>query len=56
MVEYVKNCKSKLKETFIVHGDEEQSECFKNNLEKLNIRVRIPAKDEVVLLSGEKQR
>jgi len=52
LVEYVKNCRGKLKKVFIVHGDEEQSQVLRTNLKKHNIKVSIPAKDETVFLSS----
>ncbi|MBU0709361.1 MAG: MBL fold metallo-hydrolase [Candidatus Omnitrophica bacterium] len=51
LVEYVKKCRGRLKEVFIVHGEEEQSEVLKSNLKKLNFKVRIPVKNETVHLS-----
>jgi len=52
LVEYVKSCRGRLKKVFIVHGDEEQSQVLRTNLKKFNIKAQIPAKDEVVFLSG----
>ena len=51
LVEYVKSCRGKLKEIFIVHGDQEQSDALKKNLKKTNFKTRIPAKDEIVSLN-----
>ena len=51
LLEYVKKCQGKLKEVFIVHGEEEQSNVLRTNLKKLNLKVRVPAKDEIVYLS-----
>ncbi|MBU1112716.1 MAG: MBL fold metallo-hydrolase [Candidatus Omnitrophica bacterium] len=52
LVEYAKNCRGRLKQVFIVHGEEEQSEVLRTNLKKLNLKVSIPAKDETVFLSA----
>ncbi len=51
LVDYVKKCRGKLKEVFIVHGEKEQANVLRTNLKKLNLKVRVPAKDEVVYLS-----
>jgi len=52
LVEYAAACSEKLKQIFIVHGDPEQSEILRENLKaKLNIKPRIPAKDEEIYLS-----
>jgi len=52
LVAYAKNCRGKLKQIFIVHGEEEQSKVLRTNIKKLNIKTQIPAKDEVVFLSS----
>lgn len=54
LAEYVKNCRGKLKQVFIVHGEEEQWEVLRTNLKKLNLKVRVPAKNETVFLSSRK--
>ncbi|MFH1876381.1 MAG: MBL fold metallo-hydrolase [Candidatus Omnitrophota bacterium] len=51
LVEYVKNFDDTLKKVFIVHGDEEQSEVLRTNLKKINLKVQVPAKDEIVFLA-----
>lgn len=51
LLDYVKKCRGKLKEVFIVHGEEEQSDVLRTNLKKLNLKVNVPAKNEVVYLS-----
>lgn len=52
LVEYVKNCGPKLKQVFIVHGEKEQSQVLRGNLKKLNLKVRVPPKNETVFLSS----
>jgi metallo-beta-lactamase family protein len=52
LVEYVKRCRGRLKEVFIVHGEEEQSEVLRGNLKKLNLKVRVPARGDTVYLSS----
>ncbi len=52
LVEYVKNCRGKLRKVFIVHGDENQSEILRNNLKKLNLKPRIPSRNEVIFLKS----
>jgi len=54
LAEYVRKCGRTLKEVFIVHGEEEQSNILRNNLKKLNLKVRVPAKNETVFLSTRK--
>lgn len=54
LVEYVKSCREKLKQVFIVHGDEDQSEALRKNLKDLDIKCRIPARGEVVYLQAPK--
>ncbi|MBU2541233.1 MAG: MBL fold metallo-hydrolase [Candidatus Omnitrophica bacterium] len=54
LVQYAKQCRGKLKEVFIVHGEESQSEVLRTNLKRLNLKVRIPAKNETVYLSSRK--
>lgn len=54
LAEYVRRCGRTLKEVFIVHGEKEQSDVLRNNLKKLNLKVRIPAKNEIVFLSTRK--
>jgi metallo-beta-lactamase family protein len=54
LVDYAKSCQGSLKEVFIVHGEEEQSDVLRTNLKKLNLKVRIPKKNEVVFLSSRK--
>ena len=51
LIGYVKRCQGKLKEVFIVHGEEEQSNVLRTNIKKMNIKVQVPAKGEVVYLS-----
>jgi len=51
LVEYVKNCRENLKKVFIVHGESEQFETLRANIKKLNLKVQIPDKNEVVFLS-----
>jgi len=54
LVEYVASCRENLKGVFIVHGEMEQAEILKSNLsQKLNIKARIPAKDEIVYLKSK---
>ncbi len=52
LMEYAKNCRGRLKQVFIVHGEEEQAEVLRANLKKLNLKVSVPAKDETVFLSA----
>lgn len=52
LVEYVKKCRNKLKKVFIVHGEKEQSDVLRSNLKKLNLKVSVPAKGEIVYLSS----
>jgi metallo-beta-lactamase family protein len=53
LVEYVRNCRKRLKQVFIVHGDPDQAEVLQANLRKrLNIKPRIPSKGEIVYLSA----
>ncbi len=52
LVEYVKNCRGKLRKVFIVHGDEDQSEALRRNLKKLNLKPCIPSRNEVVFLKS----
>ncbi len=52
LVEYAKNCRGRLKKVFIVHGDEDQSEALRNNLKKLNLKPRIPSRNEVIFLKS----
>ncbi len=54
LVDYVKSCGSSLKEVFIVHGEPQQSETLRTNLKRLNLKVRVPAKNEQVFLAGPK--
>jgi len=56
LVQYAKGCGGKLKQVFIVHGEEEQSEILRTNIKKLNIKTQIPAKDEIVFLSSREKR
>jgi len=44
LIGYVKRCQGKLKEVFIVHGEEEQSNVLRTNIKKMNIKVQVPAK------------
>jgi len=53
LINYVKGCRETVKEVFIVHGDEEQSEVLLENVRKLNIKASIPDKGKVVSLSGK---
>ena len=55
LVEYVKLCQGDLKDVFIVHGEETQSEALRDNLRKLNIKAKIPSKNEVVFLSSKRR-
>lgn len=50
LVEYVKDCRGKLKHIFIVHGDENQSDILRSHLKKLNLKVSIPSRNELVFL------
>lgn len=50
LVEYVKDCRGKLKHIFIVHGDKNQSDILRSHLKKLNLKVSIPSKNELVFL------
>lgn len=53
LVQYVLECREKLKQVFIVHGDLDQSEILLNNLKKkLNIKPRVPAKGETIYLAA----
>jgi len=54
LVEYVKNCRESLKKVFIVHGESEQFETLRTNIKKLNLKVQVPNKNEVVFLSTRK--
>lgn len=50
LVGYVKGCREKLKQVFIVHGENDQSDALRTNLKGLNLKVRIPSKGETVFL------
>ena len=50
LVDYVKKCREKLKQVFIVHGEEDQSNILRENLKKLNLKVDVPAKDKISFL------
>jgi len=51
LVDFVKQCRGKLKQVFIVHGDPEQSEALKANIRRrFNLKIRIPKKDEEIIL------
>jgi len=53
LVQYVRDCREKLRQVFIVHGEVEQAEVLRDDLrKKLNLKPRIPAKDEIVCLKG----
>jgi metallo-beta-lactamase family protein len=48
--EYVEGCREKLKQVFIVHGDEDQSEALRTRLKQCGVKVSVPAKEETVYL------
>ena len=51
LMQYAVNCRKSLKQIFIVHGEIVQAETLRKNLRRrLQIKPRIPAKDEVVYL------
>ncbi|MDD5440269.1 MAG: MBL fold metallo-hydrolase [Candidatus Omnitrophica bacterium] len=53
LVRYVKCCREQLRGVFIVHGEIAQMEVLRDNLRrKLNIKPRMPAKDETFYLRG----
>ncbi|MFH0731590.1 MAG: MBL fold metallo-hydrolase [Candidatus Omnitrophota bacterium] len=52
LVDFVKKCRSSLRQVFIIHGEEEQSEVLRANLKKLNLKVSIPAKNEIAFLKA----
>lgn len=54
LVEYVKRCRGRLKQVFIVHGEQEQSDVLRSNIKRLNLKVQVPAKDELVYLAGKR--
>ena len=54
LIDYVKNCRGRLREVFIVHGEENQSDELRTNLKKLNLKVRVPAENETVYLSSRR--
>jgi len=54
LVDYVADCREKLRGVFIVHGEPEQAEVLRDNLRKrLNLKPRVPAKDETVYLRAK---
>lgn len=52
LFEYVKNCDDRLKQVFIVHGEKNQSGILRNNLKRLGVKVKVPAKNELVFLKA----
>ena len=52
LVDYVKSCGDRLKQVFIVHGEEEQSNILRKNIKKLDIKVQVPAKNDIVFLKS----
>lgn len=56
LLEYCLNCREGLKQIFLVHADPEQAEVLRANLrQELNLKPRIPERDEVVYLKTQKQ-
>ena len=54
LVDYVADCREKLRGVFIVHGEPEQAEALRDSLrKKLNLKPRVPAKDETVYLRAK---
>ncbi|MBN2097486.1 MAG: MBL fold metallo-hydrolase [Candidatus Omnitrophica bacterium] len=55
LLDYCRKSKNGLKQIFIVHGELTQAEAFRDNIaRRLNIKARIPAKDEIVYLKARK--
>lgn len=51
LVEYCTQCKEKLKQIFIVHGEVEQAEALRKNIRsKIDLKPKIPVRDEVAYL------
>jgi metallo-beta-lactamase family protein len=50
LFEYVRSCKGNLKQIFIVHGERDQSDALRARLKRLDIKIRIPAKNDTVFL------
>ncbi len=50
LIGYVKECRGRLKKVFIVHGDPEQSEGLRKRIKSLNIKVKVPKKNEIAYL------
>lgn len=51
LLEYVSMCMDSLKGVFIVHGEPKESELLRDAIRsKLNIKPRIPARDEIIFL------
>ncbi|MFH1783633.1 MAG: MBL fold metallo-hydrolase [bacterium] len=51
LLNYVKECRGKLKKVFIVHGEPEQSEGLRKKIKSLNINASVPKKNETVYLA-----
>jgi len=53
LIRFVRNSRGRLKQVFIVHGEMEQAEALRSSLKrKLNIKPRIPLKNEIVYLKS----
>ncbi len=51
LINYVASCMDSLKQVFIVHGEEDEAEALRAGIRsRLNIKPRIPSKDETVFL------
>ncbi len=51
LIQYIKECRGRLKKVFIVHGEPNQSEALRKSIKSLDIKVSIPKKNEVVYLA-----
>jgi len=52
LLQYIKECRGKLKKIFLVHGEAGQSEKVRKEIKSLNISVSVPKKNEIVYLKA----
>jgi metallo-beta-lactamase family protein len=56
LFDYVKGCKETVNQVFVVHGEQDQSDCLRDRIRKLGIEAKVPGKDETVFLKPRQEK
>jgi len=56
LFDYVKGCRETVAQVFVVHGEQDQSDCLRDRIRTLGIKAKVPGKDETVFLKPRQEK